>query len=372
MAQADAIRNAASHVPPIDDSVKIPESVRRAAEKANSYYRTAPAPDAEGAPDATLQLAPAAPPSDQPIVPVQAQTPPEPPISPELITAQVQPAPVAPPLAPAAAPADLVPPEQWEHRYNSMKGRYDQAQQTIGAMQEQLQELGNELIRTQKVLNVQPGTQPVVPATPVVTDKDRTDYGDGIIDLVRRVASETVSPHLSLLEQENQRTRQALNQDRRQLMYSALDISVPNWDDINRRPEFKAWLRLRDIYSGEIRQQMLNKAFQAADAPRVANFFKGFIADEAATGNLAPVPPPPAPLQAPRQAAIPLETLTAPGRARPATGDTQVPVEKPIFTHRQIAWFYDQVRRGAYIGREQQKAVDEAAIFAAQNEGRIR
>jgi hypothetical protein len=358
--QTDTIRTAGSHVPAIDESVKIPDSVRRAAEKANSYYTAKPV---DG------QTAPAEP--VQPTVPVQEQAATEP--APATVAAPVQePAVVQPAPAAPASDAPPVTAEEWQHRYNSMKGRYDQAQQTIGGMQEQLQELGNELIRTQKVLNVQPATTPA-PITPLITDKDRADYGDGIIDLVRRVAADTVTPQLSALEQQNKLTRQQLGQDRQQLMYSALSLQVPGWEEINRKPEFVQWLRLRDIYSGKIRQEMLNEAFRTADAPRVANFFKGFISDEATTtGNAAPVPQPQAPALAPRQAAIPLETLTAPGRARPATGDTQVPAEKPIFTHAQIAWFYSQVRRGAYNGREAEKAKDEASIFDAQREGRIR
>jgi hypothetical protein len=361
-AQTDAVRTASKNVPPVDDAVKIPESVRRAAEKANSYYRAAPA-------DGQVTLAAPA----EPVVPVREPAATEPAITP--VAAPVQEPAVEPPATPPVvpqAPAEPVAPEQWEHRYNSMKGRYDQAQQTIGAMQEQMQEIGNELIRTQKLLNVQPHT-PAPAVTPLVTDKDRADYGDGIIDLIHRVAADTVAPQLSTMEQQNKQTNQQLVQDRRQLMYTALDGHVPNWEEINRRPEFKQWLRLRDIYSGKVRQEMLNEAFRAADAPRVANFFKGFITDEATTtGATAPVLQPQAPAPAPRQAAIPLETLTAPGRARPATGDTQVPADKPIFTHAQIAWFYDQVRRGGYNGREAEKAKDEAAIFAAQREGRIR
>lgn len=119
---------------------------------------------------------------------------------------------------------------------------------------------------------------------------------------------------------------------------------------------------------------MLDAAYQAADAPRVLAFFTGFVNDEAiAAGNVAPAPTPEPP-QAPRQAAVPLERLAAPGRARPAGGSDapNVPADKPTFTRKQISVFYNDVRRGAYAGREAEKAAREREIFSAQNEGRVR
>ena len=120
------------------------------------------------------------------------------------------------------------------------------------------------------------------------------------------------------------------------------------------------------------KETTVNAAFQAADAPRVLAFFKGFINDEVATGQMTAPTAQPAATPAPRQAAVSLESIAAPGRARPATGDTQVPVDKPIFTRNQIADFYTRVRQGQYNGRDQDKMRDEAAIFAAQREGRVR
>ena len=109
---------------------------------------------------------------------------------------------------------------------------------------------------------------------------------------------------------------------------------------------------------------------QAADAPRVLDFFKRFLDEEVATGQMpAPQPtPPPAPVTA----AIPLTTLAAPGRPNPAPGNTQVPDSKPVYTYQDIKDFYEYVRRGVYAGQEQLKQQIEADIFAAQREGRIR
>jgi hypothetical protein len=67
-----------------------------------------------------------------------------------------------------------------------------------------------------------------------------------------------------------------------------------------------------------------------------------------------------------------LETLAAPGRARPAPGDSSVPAEKPIYTRAQIANNYALRRRGAFNGRETEWNTLEADMIAAGNEGRVR
>ena len=333
---------------PVDPDVQIPKAVREAAAKADAHY-AAPVPD-----QAQLPLEPA---QTAPVVPDQVQPP--------------APAPV--PQAPPVPPAPPEPPN-FEHQYNSMKGRYDSAQRTIGAMQEQMQQLGDELMRTQQVMvqnvnrnpdlrgQVQPG---------YITEDDVKNYGPDLIDLQRRAALEAVTPALSALQQENQQLRQAVQQQRTQSIYEKLDESMPNWREVNDNQRWRQWLRLRDFNSSPVRQEQLNRAMQAADAPRVVAFFNRFLEEEVATGQM-PAPQPSQPPSEPRVAAIPLMTLAAPGRPNPATGNSQVPDTKPIWSHQEIRNFYDAVRTGYFNGREADKQRIEVDMFAAQREGRVR
>ena len=261
-----------------------------------------------------------------------------------------------------------------------MKGRFEAQVQINGHMQEQMAQLGDELVRTQHMMMSPQNTArqaPPPPASTLITPEDKQNYGDDLIDLTRRAAMDAVSPQLNELKQENQRLTQRLTKQSQMGVVQTLDQQIPNWRQINNDPQFKRWLSLPDIYSGVVRKQTLDAAYQAASAPRVLAFFKGFIADEAlVAGNATPDPTQieqPAP-SAPRQAAVPLERLAAPGRARPAGGNDapNVPADKPVFTRSQISAFYDDVRRGVYAGRDAEKAAQERAIFAAQNEGRIR
>ncbi len=343
----------APHSPqaPIDTSVIIPDHVRRAAELAESFYKPQEQSSAEVAPE--------------PPPPAEAAPQQEPP----------------PPIERAPVNDSVVSPSReelqddtWAARYNSMKGRWEASQRTIGSMQEQMSQLGDELMRTQQLLrgqSVEP--QQHAPSHPkLITAEDEQAYGPEIIDLARRAAMETMGPEIEHLRAENQNLKQRVTTTAKSEVRQILAQSVPNWQVINRSPEFKNWLRLRNVYTGDVRQNMLNAAYEAADAPKVAAFFKDFLREGIATGQMAPAPQQEQP-PAPRVAAVALETLSAPGRARPASGEfSSAPADKPIYTRAQIASFYRQVQQGHYAGRETAKAQLEASIFAAQSEGRVR
>lgn len=346
---------------PVDENVHVPESVRRAAELANATHAAAYTPPGEPQPEPQP-----APQPEPPQLQVHGQEPqPEP-----------QPEP-----HPAPTPAEQnVGAEEWRHRFLSMQGRFNAAQRQIGSMEQQMQELGQELVRTQNLLasfHQQPAPQAMISETHgnLITQEDREGYGDELIDLARRAAREALTPELEQLRRENaQLTARVQNTGKREL-FATLDGAVPNWRQVNKMPAFLHWLRLPNVYTGQVRQQMLKAAVDGADAPKAIALFRDFIAEATATGAMpqAQQDEPAAPSeQPPRTPAVHLEQLAAPGRPRPAAGDTQVPSEKPIYSRAQIAKFYDDKRRGLYAGREAEANQIEADLIAAQSQGRIR
>lgn len=347
-------------LPPVDPNVRVPPSVARLAALADAAHAQAYG-TGEPQPDPNATPTPAPQPEPQPAPQPEPKPAPQP---------EPKPAPQPEPQ-PAPAPEPAVGTAEHEHsRFLAMKGRYDQSQSTIGSLQQQLQDMGDELVRTQAL--IAPARQTPQQPTKFLTDADTQTYGPELIDVVKRAALDAVAPELQRVESQTQQVTQRVTQTAQQGVYSALAAAVPNWNEINNSDAFKRWCSLPDLYSGQVRGRLLNAAFQAAQAPRVIAFFKGFIADEVATGNAPALQvnePEPVP---PRVAAVPLASLAAPGRAKPATGNTQIAADKPIFTRAQIAGFYDAVRKGTYSGRDADKAADEALIFAAQREGRVR
>ena len=175
---------------------------------------------------------------------------------------------------------------------------------------------------------------------------------------------------------ENETSRQFLSR-----MHGQMDQRVPGWQELNRDQRFIDWVKRPDVYSGLNRQELLQKAWYAGDSNRVAAFFEGYLAEEAAVdpaaaqaravalagqGGHAPGPASPPQPQAP--ARVTLEALAAPGRAR---AGASAPAGKPVWTAEGISQFYIDVANGKFRGRDQERIATEADLMAAQREVRI-
>lgn len=342
---------------PVDPDVVLPDSVRRAAELAESYYKT------EDKPDERQGQA------------VQERV---------QVTEVPQTTESASEQAPQTEPARQVEPDQferpthpivdgsWEDKYMAMLGRYQASQRTIGEMQEQMAQLGDELMRTQSMIRQRP-QQPPQPQR-LVTETDLQNYGPELLDFTQRAAVEAIQPRLAQIQAENERLKRELERSTKRDLSDSLDDAIPNWREIDSSPRWKQWLSLPDLYSGRVRGQLLQDAIRAGEDHRVIGFFRGFLNEEQVTGHSSP----PSPLVAapePRLPVMDMASLATPGRAaRPAPGHdpaTGGVAQKPMVTRAQISRFYDDVRKGLYEGRTADYNRDQAEIFAAQREGRI-
>lgn len=329
---------------PIDPNLQLPAAIRAAAARSDVLHR-----------EAYQTAAPAA----------EVETPPA-----EVTPPAAPPAGVTPPAAtpPAAAPAEQGT-DEWMNKYKSIKGRYDQQDETIRGLNNRITELSGLLSRAQ----VAPPPQQATPDLKFssITDKDREDFGADFIDVAQRAAQEKLTPEIQSLKQEIERLKGAVGnvtertaQTAQQALYAHLTKELPDWRAINRDPKFIAWANLQEPLSGVIRMSMLRNAFDQGDGQRVLRFFQGFLADEAATAPATLKPDPQ------NKGKVPLESFAAPGRATAPAAATP-PGEKETYTNAQIAKFYMDVQKGVYRGNDAEKDRIEASIFKAQAEGRI-
>lgn len=266
----------------------------------------------------------------------------------------------------------------WEHRFLAMKGRYDQVTTDLGQMQQLLQDMSGELSQTRQLLRPAPNAPAPQRRLPpkAITAEDEQKYGPELLSLIQRAARDVVNPTMDRFAKHTEALLQPLQQKVEQTasatIYQILDSQMPDWRTINTDQRFKNWVRLQDVYSGVVRETLLNDAFQAADAPRVLSFFRGFLLEEQATGNQPVIPQGLQPVVIPPQPVVDPLLLAAPGRHKPAGAEPPLSADKPVYTRSQISKFYDDVRRGVYIGHDQLRMNTEASIFAAQSEGRIR
>ncbi len=319
---------------------------------------------------------------------------PQPPSAPNQTTQQAAPSPVAP--TPATD-------DQAEHRYKVLQGKYNAEVPRLQAQNKELSErfqaMQHQLQSTQALL-ANMGQQPQNPVLgqqsqqpSLVTAKERTEFGEDLYDFVKRAAAEVAQPMVHTLEerfrpvaQTVQQLAPAVQQNREdtarigaetahEKMCDGLDELAAGWEDINRTPEFHAWLDEMDPYAGAKRGAMLAQAYGSGDVTRVANFFTGFQKEHAAvapTGQQASAAPqgtPPA-----GTPSVSLASLAAPGTGigGPSAGTPNESGQQRVYTQAEIAAFYRDVQKGAYRQRVADKDAIEKDIFSAQKQGRVR
>ncbi len=292
------------------------------------------------------------------------------------------PAPEAAPPAtqPAATPAATAAPEEdADQRFRSLQGRLEAERRNNQALMERLANMEG-LVATLQVQGKGPAPEPVTPKfEPLITEQERTDYGEEMLDVVARRARETYMPDFNQLQNkiEQLETRLAsvgnvMEKSAEEKVWDALTEKIPDWEEVNNSEEFKSWLRNLDPYSGQQKIVLLQDAFRRHDANRVVAFFQGYLEasglPQTPQGNGTSAPPLAGNGQASEKPS--LMDYAAPGRARSAP-QSELPPEKPVYSQAQIAKFYADMRTGKYKGREADAAAIESDIFRAQHEGRI-
>ena len=383
----------------------LPDRVRQQAELANQLAAKARAGtmtfEDMNAQASSIQLPPVA--QAQPPMPKGFQPQPAGPGVPGLGTPGFQPQAAAAPAPAAPAPAPQEDPAA-EQRYKVLQGKYNaevpRYQQQLKEQGFQLQAMQNQLASTQALLAglgqqaQAPRLGQPAPAPSLVTPKEVTEFGADLYDFVKRAAQEVVAPQVHSLEErfrpvaqtvqnlapavqqnaENQaRTASEVAHER---MCNGLDDLAEGWESVNNSPEFHAWLDAQDPYAGAKRGAMLAQAYGSGDVTRVAAFFTGFTKEHAAVAPSGQQPQPAA--QGTNPAATPnvsLASLAAPGTGvggPQAAGTPNESGQHRVYTRSEIATFYEDVRKGAYRGREADKQAIERDIFNAQKQGRLR
>lgn len=260
--------------------------------------------------------------------------------------------PPADPPAPPAEPSDSkIPPasgqdEQLEHRYKVLQGKYNSEVPRLAAENKELKSKLQEFEVQLEALKNKP--------EPLVKPEEIEEYGEGLIDVARRIAREEVMKKdaeiealKSRLESLSTTTAQKTEAD----FFKSLTDAVSDWEQINEDPAFLKWLGEIDDLTGETRQVLLSRAEASRDASRTARFFTRF--KEASSSWAA-------------KSTQALEQQVTPKTNKAA----QTPPAKKIWSRGEVAEFFSRVRRGDVS--EQDAIAIEADIHAAQIEGRIR
>ena len=237
--------------------------------------------------------------------------------------------------------------DSYEHRFKVLQGKYN-------SEVPRLSQENKELKASLKLLQEQMEELKAKPAEPLVKQEEIDEYGEGLIDVARRIAQEELAKKdakIKRLEDKLDALEGTTTKTVEKDFYSTLSARVPEWEKINADKSFHKWLDEVDELTGFRRQDLLSQAEQARDAERVIKFFKAFektSKKQVADNNLA------------------LETQVSPS----ANKTPNAPQAKKIWTRAEISEFYRRVRAGQVSDKD--VVAIESDIHAASIENRIR
>ena len=296
-------------------------------------------------------------------------------------TDEPQMAPVEPPVEPPVATLPPVEPvvavkededyRVWKQRYLSLQGQFNV---TVPRLQQEVRDKDakiDELIANVEQLEARVSAKPNADVASGVTEQDLTLYGPEMVEMVQRAAgakiTEMVGGYETIIDTLQRQVRDLSSQlssvnssvaeTAQDRFYQRLDKLVPNWQQVNTDNNFLVWLGQTDPVYGEPRQVALDKAVSEANADRVAMIFDTWIN----ISGQAPV------VAESRQLSRSLEEHVAPVATQ--AGGTVQPVKARVFSGKEIAAFYDDVRRGRYTPEQAQLLENE--INDAISSGRI-
>jgi hypothetical protein len=177
-----------------------------------------------------------------------------------------------------------------------------------------------------------------------LTQRDRDNFGDDLLDLTQRGAMHAVSPHLANLQQQNEALLRGLAQERRHRLDQQVAELVPDYKTIDEEPAWHRFLLGVDPMSGRIRQALLDDAIRKGNPERVRAMFDAYRGSADRSGSAG---------------------------GASSTRRSRAAASAPVYTRDTIAKLYEAHRRGDFANRQAEWDRIEADIFDAQRTGRV-
>lgn len=257
--------------------------------------------------------------------------------------------------------------DDFEQRYRTLRGKYDAE---VPRLHQQVRELTDKLGALQKQVTEKKTAEPTKPKEKVslVTDADRAEFGEELIDVQRRVAREVSQEYEDRLEAqarviEELRSQVANTGSRLGEMSFAqqLNTLVPDFAQIDRDERWVAWLNEYDPMLRSPRRVQAKAAFDAGDAEAVAHYvqlWKQSITAPTGQGR------------DPRQSE--LEKQVAPNRSASSASVKSTGRDAKVYSEREVNNVWTKIRTLNTRGQYDEAAKLEAEITAAYLEGRVR
>jgi chaperonin cofactor prefoldin len=268
-----------------------------------------------------------------------------------------------------AKPADTSPTDvadDFKQKYDSLRGKYDAE---VPRLNQQVRDLTDQLNALKKQLEkkVEAPTKPKEKVS-YVTDADRAEFGEELIDVQRRVAKEVAQDYEDRLETqakviEELRSQVANTGNRLGEMSFAqrLNALVPDFAQIDQDKRWIAWLDEYDPILRGPRRVQAKAVFDAGDAEAVAHYVN--LWKSTFTQHTEPT-------KNARQSE--LEKQVTPNRSANSANVKSTGRDAKIYSEREVNGVWQKIRTLNTRGQYDDAAKLEAEITAAYLEGRVR
>lgn len=210
----------------------------------------------------------------------------------KVVAPEAQQTPDAPTPEPATEPESEPAKDQdeakvWKQKYKTLQGMYDadvpRLHQQVKELTASLEQLKASISEKDKQAEQAQEEAKYERLKNLVTDEDRQEFGDELIEVQRKVAREETAElykQLEAVKVENAKLRESLERTGSQVTQSSFEqrlISlVPDFNQVNVSPAWIKWLDERDPLLRAPRRVVAEKAYAEGDAEGVAHFVKLF------------------------------------------------------------------------------------------------
>ena len=273
------------------------------------------------------------------------------------------------PVLEEAAPADDIQEEvtdTFKQKYSTLKGKYDAE---VPRLHQQVRELTEQIDAIRKNAEDAKKVEAEKPKEKVsyVTDADREEYGDDLIDFQRRVAQEVSQESEERFEQQArviEELREQVSNTGSQVgevgFTQKLNNLVPGFDQLDNDERWVAWLNEIDPMTRGPRRDQAQAAFNSGDAEAVAHYVSLF------RGSVEPI----ANGKSVRETE--LEKQVAPNRSASSTATRSAGKDAKIYSEKEINKSWDKIRTLSSKGKYDDAAKLEAELTVAYMEGRVK
>ena len=277
--------------------------------------------------------------------------------------------PIEEPVAVEATPADdsiEEVSESFKQKYATLRGKYDAE---VPRLHQQVKELTDQMNAIREEAHAAKKVEAEKPKEKVsyVTDADREEYGDDLIDFQRRVAKEVSQDYEERFEQQSrviQDLQSKISNTDSQVgevgFTQKLNALVPEFDQLDNDERWVAWLNEIDHMTRGPRRDQAQAAFNSGDAEAVAHYVGLFreSVEPVANGK--------------SDRDTELEKQVTPSRSASTVTNKSSSKNSKVYSERELNNAWTKIRTLNTQGKYDDAEKLEAELTAAYMEGRVK